>query len=52
MTALEVDEILDLDAEAIGDAAQQIDTDADLAGLDLPDMRLIASYHERELALG
>lgn len=48
---LKIYEVFDLDLKTIGDAAEQVDADADLPGLDLPNMRLIASDHERELTL-
>lgn len=51
-SALEVNQVIDLDAEAVGNAAEQFDADADLSCFDLPDVGLVASDHQRQLALG
>lgn len=51
MTASKVDQVVDFDPQAIGNAAKELDANAHLACLDLPYMGLIASHHESELPL-
>lgn len=49
--ALEVDQVLDFDPQAVGNAAEKLNTHAHLACFYLPYMRLIAANHECELSL-
>lgn len=50
--SLKINQVFYLDAEAVGDAAKQFDADADMSCLDLPDVGLVASDHQHQLALG
>ena len=48
---LEADELAHLDIESFGDARQVVEAHAHAPGLDAPDVRLAAAYHEGELVL-
>lgn len=49
---LEFDKRTHLDAQTVGDTAQQIKPNTDAAVLDFPNMRLIRAGHQSKLALG
>ena len=49
---LEFDKRTNFDVQAVGDATQQIEPNADAAVLDFPNMRLIRTGHQGKLTLG
>lgn len=49
--SLEFDEVVDLHAERVGDADEEAEPDADLAGFDFPEMSLVRARHQGKAAL-
>lgn len=52
MQTLEFNKRTNFDVQAVGDATQQIESNADAAVLDFPNMRLIRTGHQGKLTLG